>query len=74
MFVYIHDKKNLENRWIKYHFNTHGYQIETGFFHFDFLFGQIGTEKLQNLLIKIIRLNRLYIFRKLDRSMNRMSN
>ena len=65
MLVYIHNKniKIIESSIISNHITFK----RIGFFQFISLFGQIGAEKLQNSLFKIIQLHHLYIFRKIDK-------
>ena len=47
--------------------SNHNIIKQIKFFQFISLFGQIGAEKLQNPLLKIIQLPHLYIFREIDK-------
>ena len=72
MLVYIHNKEHweiVESSIISNH-NTIK-QKPIFLFQFESLFCQIGAEKLQNPLFKIIWLHHLYIFRKLDKQRDR---
>ena len=66
MFVYIHDK-NAGKLLNLMSFQTTILSNRDWIFLKFILLGQIGTEKLQNSLFKIMCLYRLHIFRKIDK-------